>query len=109
MATIFQEQCLRCHNDAEHKGDFSLQSSASAFQDGYVEAGDAAASHLVELITPVDGKSKMPKNADPLSPGDVAAIRKWIDAGAEWPVELKLTEPSVADLNWWSLQPLKRP
>mgnify|MGYP006420845195 CR=1 FL=1 len=109
VATIFQEQCLRCHNDAEHKGDFSLQSSASAFQDGYVEAGDAAASHLVELITPVDGKSKMPKNADPLSPGDVAAIRKWIDAGAEWPVELKLTEPSVADLNWWSLQPLKRP
>jgi len=109
IATIFQQRCLSCHNDAEHKGDFSLQTSASAFQEGYVEAGDAAASHLVELITPVDGKAKMPKNADPLSPADIAAIRNWIDAGAKWPAELKLTESSVADLNWWSLRPLERP
>lgn len=109
VAKIFEQRCLSCHNDAEHKGDFSLQTSASAFQDGYVEAGDAAASHLVELITPVDGKAKMPKNADPLSQSEVAAIRKWIDAGAKWPAELKLTESPVADLNWWSLRPLNRP
>jgi mono/diheme cytochrome c family protein len=109
VATIFQQRCLSCHNDAEHKGDFSLQTSASAFQEGYIEAGDSAASHLVELITPVDGKAKMPKDADPLSPAEIAAIRNWIDAGAKWPAELKLTESSVADLNWWSLRPLKRP
>ena len=109
VAPIFKQRCLGCHNDAEHKGDFSLQTSASAFQDGYVEAGNAAASHLVELITPVDGKAKMPKNADPLSPAEIAAIRNWIDSGAKWPADLKLAESSVADLNWWSLSPLKRP
>lgn len=109
VAPILQQRCLSCHNDAEHKGDFSLQTSASALQDGYVEAGNAAASHLVELITPVGGKAKMPKNADPLSPSEIAAIRKWIDAGAKWPADLKLTESPVADLNWWSLRPLKRP
>ena len=109
VAKIFQQRCLSCHNDAEQKGDFSLQTSASALQDGYVEAGDAAASHLVEVITPVDGKAKMPKNADPLSAAEIAAIRMWINAGAKWPVELKLTESSVADLNWWSLRPLNRP
>ncbi|MGZ0169004.1 MAG: DUF1553 domain-containing protein [Planctomycetales bacterium] len=109
VAPIFKQRCLGCHNDAEHKGDFSLQTSASAFQDGYVEAGNGAASHLVELITPVDGKAKMPKNADPLSPAEIAAIRNWIDSGAKWPADLKLAESSVADLNWWSLSPLKRP
>lgn len=109
VAPIFQQRCLSCHNDAEQKGDFSLQTSVTAFKDGYVAAGDSAASHLVELITPVDGKAQMPKNSDPLSPSEIAAIRNWIDAGAEWPAKLKLTESSVADLDWWSLRPLKRP
>ncbi len=109
VAPIFQQRCLSCHNDAEHKGDFSLQTSVVAFKDGYLEAGDAAASHLVELITPVDGKAQMPKNSDPLSPAEIAAIRNWIDAGAKWPTDFTLTESRVADLDWWSLRPLKRP
>ncbi|MFT4554838.1 MAG: hypothetical protein ACI92S_000167 [Planctomycetaceae bacterium] len=109
VAPIFQQRCLSCHNDDERKGDFSLQSSAAAFKDGYLEAGDADASHLIELITPVGGKSKMPKNADPLSAAEIAAIRKWIDGGAKWPAEFRLTESRVADLDWWSLRPLARP
>lgn len=109
VAPIFQQRCLSCHNDDERKGDFSLQTSATAFKDGYLQAGDADASHLIELITPVDGQSKMPKNADPLSADEVIVIRKWIDNGAAWPAEFKLTESRVADLNWWSLRPLKRP
>ena len=109
VATIFQQRCLSCHNDDEQKGDFSLQSSAAAFKDGYLEAGDADASHLIELITPVGGKSKMPKNADPLSAAEIAVIRKWIDGGAKWPAEFRLTESRVADLDWWSLKPLARP
>ncbi len=109
VAPIFQQRCLSCHNDDERKGDFSLQSSSAAFKDGYLEAGDAEGSHLIELITPVDGTAKMPKNADPLSADEISAVRKWIDAGAKWPDDLKLTKSPVADLNWWSLQPLKRP
>ena len=109
VAPVLQRRCLSCHNDVERKGDFSLQTSVSAFQDGYVEAGDAEASHLIELITPDGAKAKMPKNSDPLSAGEIATIRKWIDAGAGWPDGFGLTESRVADLNWWSLRPLKRP
>ena len=109
VAPIFQQRCLSCHNDDERKGDFSLQISAAAFKDGYVEAGDADASHLIELITPVDGKSKMPKNADPLSTDEIAVIRTWINGGAKWPTEFRLTENRVSDLDWWSLRPLRRP
>ena len=109
VAPIFQRRCLSCHNDGERKGDFSLQSSSAAFKDGYLEPGDAAASHLVELITPVGGESKMPKNADPLSAAEIAAVREWIDDGAKWSAEFRLTESRVADLDWWSLKPLTRP
>lgn len=109
VSEIFQRRCLSCHNDAERKGDFSLQTSKAALQDGYIEVGDAAASHLIELITPVGGKARMPKNADPLSPDEITAIRKWIDSGAAWPDQFELTALPVADLNWWSLRPLTRP
>jgi hypothetical protein len=109
VVPILKRRCLGCHNDKEQKGEFSLQTAASAFADGHIEAGQSASSRLIEVITPVDGKAEMPKNADPLSAVDIAAIRKWIDAGAEWPEQLKLTAPRVADLNWWSLRPLRRP
>lgn len=109
VSGILQRRCLSCHNNDERKGDFSLQTSTSAFQDGYIEAGDAAASHLIELITPVDGKAMMPKNADPLSSVEITAIRNWIDRGASWPDDFELSASPVADLNWWSLRPLTRP
>jgi len=109
VVPILQRRCLSCHNDNEQKGDFSLQTTESAFADGYIGAGDSDSSDLVEMITPIDGKAQMPKNADPLSSSQIAAIRKWIDDGAQWPDEFKLSAPQIADLNWWSLQPLQRP
>jgi hypothetical protein len=51
----------------------------------------------------------MPKDAAPLSPDEVAAIKQWIEAGANWPEGFKLQPPRVADLNWWSLKPLVKP
>ncbi len=109
IAPIFQRHCLTCHNDKDHKGDFSLQSSETAFADGYIESGNADASYLMELITTVDGKAQMPKNADPLAEHDVESIRKWIESGAAWSDGFRLSEPQVVDLNWWSLKPLERP
>ena len=109
VVKVFQKRCLHCHSDKEQKGDFSLQSAASAFADGHIEVGDADASRLVELITPEDGKSQMPKKGEPLSEAEIADIRNWIDRGAKWPRDLQIREPEVADLNWWSLEPLTRP
>lgn len=106
VAPIFQQKCLSCHNDVDHKGGFSLQSRQSAFADGFIEAGSAANSHFVAVITPVDGKAEMPKNASPLSNNEIQIIREWIEAGAKWPESVQLSEPVVTDLDWWSLKPL---
>jgi hypothetical protein len=109
VAPILQRRCLSCHNDDERKGDFSLQTATSSFDAGYIAKGDADASYLVELITPEAGHARMPKDADSLSPKEIAAIRAWIQAGAHWPEGLVLSEPEVADLDWWSLRPLQLP
>ena len=109
VVPLLQRRCLSCHSGAEPKGEFSLQNAEAALSGGYIEPGDATESHLVDLITPNDGKAEMPKDADPLTADEIAVIRKWIDAGAKWPPGLILEEPSVDDFDWWSYRPLIRP
>jgi hypothetical protein len=109
VARILQERCLSCHNDADRKGDYSLQTAQSALADGHIVPGDSAASHLVELISTVDGKAEMPKDAEPLTAAEVEAIREWIDARAPWPPGFKLAQPKVQDFEWWSYSPVVRP
>lgn len=109
VAPVLRRRCLSCHNAESRKGDFSLQTAESAFAEGYITPGDAASSLLLEVITPVDGQATMPKDADPLSESDRQAIRRWIESGAEWPSDIELSVPQVADLNWWSLRSLESP
>ena len=109
VAPVLQQRCLSCHNEDQRKGDFSLQTSVSALAGGYIEAGDSGTSRLAEVITPVDGKAEMPKDADPLPPEEVAVIRKWIDDGAIWPANTTLQQPSLTDFDWWSFKPITRP
>lgn len=109
VAPILEKHCFNCHNEATHKGDFSLQTQATATADGFIEAGDASNSHLIELITPVDGSAEMPQDAPPLTADQIAVLTKWIDAGAAWPADVTLQEPHVDDFDWWSYQPIVRP
>lgn len=109
VAPILERRCLSCHNGEQLKGGFSLETAESAMDSGYIIAGDVELSYLVEMIAPADGKPKMPKDSDPLKAKEVAAIKKWIAAGAHWPAERKLTAAKVTDTDWWSLRPLKKP
>ena len=59
------------------------------------------------LIQYISGdKPEMPKNASPLKPDEVLAIRHWIEAGAVWPAGPTLADRREIDANWWSLKPL---
>ncbi|MEZ6127545.1 MAG: PSD1 and planctomycete cytochrome C domain-containing protein [Planctomycetaceae bacterium] len=109
VAPILTQHCLSCHGGGDPKGGFSVQQADAFFADGVVEAGDAASSHLVELITPENGSAQMPKDADPLTDAQIAIIRKWIDEGADWPQGYELKEAKVDDFEWWSYQALYSP
>lgn len=86
-----------------------MEDSESFFADGFVEPGDSAASHLLDLVSPDGGKAEMPKDADPLAAAEIAAIAKWIDDGAMWPDGFVLQEALVDDFDWWSFEPISRP
>ncbi|MDP6443276.1 MAG: PSD1 and planctomycete cytochrome C domain-containing protein [Pirellulaceae bacterium] len=109
VSKIFAERCLRCHNDVDHKGDFSLQTKKALFDSGYVERGDPAASGLLDALLPQDGQPPtMPKKAKPLTAAEVATVRRWIAAGASWPASRVIVAPEIRDFDWWSLKPIQR-
>ena len=109
VAPVLARRCLSCHNDNKTGGNLSLVDPRRLIDDGYVSVSDATQSHLVDLITPQDGRAEMPKDADPLNPQELAAISRWIDAGAAIPESYRIEPPEIADLNWWSLRPIEIP
>ena len=84
---IFAQHCNGCHQPAKPGGSYVMTSYADLFKPGEREkagivAGKAAASYLLEQITPHDGKSEMPKGRDPLKPAEIKLITEWIAQGA---------------------------
>ncbi|WP_182867166.1 DUF1549 domain-containing protein [Rhodopirellula sp. JC639] len=107
VAPVLARRCLSCHNDQKSGGGLSLVDPRRLIELGYVEVSDAPSSHLVELISPHDGRAEMPKDSDPLRPDQIAAIVAWIDSGANIPAGFRIEPATVADRDWWSLRPIK--
>lgn len=82
VAPIFAQRCLACHNARTAKGRLNLESFASLMKGGEsgeeVTPGKGDASTLYIMIE--DGS--MPQDADPLTPEQLALVKKWIDTGA---------------------------
>lgn len=117
VAPLLERRCLSCHGGSERKGGLSLATLADALKGGdggeAIVPGDPDASLLLEMIQPPAENPKarpsMPKDADPLQPQDLRAIRDWIRSGAPWPKGRTLAEVRVNDRNWWSLKPIQHP
>lgn len=110
IAPLFEQHCIRCHQPGNKKGDISLATIADLKANRHVVSGKPSESALLELVASRDGaKPKMPRQGRPLSEGEVAVLRRWIETGADWPETVVLREKAKADASWWSLQPIKAP
>ena len=108
---ILVEHCAPCHGPQRQRAMLRLDARAPALLGGKtgpaIVPGDAAHSRLIERVTAIDPRLRMPKDQDPLSPGDLAKLRAWIDAGAVWPDDVG---PNVeGDLRHWSFRPVDAP
>ena len=107
VAPIFERHCIRCHQPANTKSQLSLATFAELAANEYVIPGDPVASHLIQVVTSIDGQPPvMPKEGAPLSVDEVDTLRTWVTEGAHWPADVVIRERSKADRTWWSLQPL---
>ncbi|MBI5800871.1 MAG: DUF1553 domain-containing protein [Verrucomicrobia bacterium] len=84
---VFQANCQGCHQPAKSKGgyvmtDFKLMLGAGESKEAAVIPKSPDKSHLVQLITPKDGKAEMPEGRKPLHATEIETIRNWITQGA---------------------------
>jgi hypothetical protein len=86
---LLKNECFRCHGEKE-KGGLKLNSLAAALKGGEsgtpaVVPGKPAASELLTRLRSTDDDERMPPTGDRLKPAQIAALEKWISAGAKWP------------------------
>lgn len=95
VAPIFSKRCLACHNARTAKGRYNMETFAAILKGGEsgdaLEVGDADSSTLFALIE--DGS--MPKDADPLTPEQIAAVKNWINTGAVLDAGLSPSAPLI--------------
>lgn len=109
---ILEYNCVACHREGHDKGDLRLDEKELAFKGGSGGAGivpgkPSESSVYTTTILPADHDDLMPpaKKGGPLPKETTDLLRAWIEQGATWPNELKLTpkkaeeEPGANDLQ----------
>jgi len=85
---LLAAKCISCHGPESQEGNLRLDSRAAALQGGdrgpALVAGKSEASLLVRAVTFADPDLQMPPRQK-LSDPEIAALARWVDAGAAWP------------------------
>lgn len=97
---ILARKCYSCHGPDMQEGSLRFDDRATVVGEAdsgkhAVVAGNADASELLRRVTTEDEDERMPPEGKRLSESEVAALRSWIEAGAEYAPH-------------WSFQPVQR-
>jgi DNA-binding beta-propeller fold protein YncE len=82
VAPIFSQRCLACHNARTAKGRLNMETFANLMKGGENGVSVIAAKPGDSLLQIMIEDHSMPKDADPLTPEQIAVVKKWIDTGA---------------------------
>ncbi|MEP7364577.1 MAG: PSD1 and planctomycete cytochrome C domain-containing protein [Acidobacteriota bacterium] len=111
---LFEKECMGCHGNGLVLSKFDMRTREGLLRGGTrgaaIEPGKSAESLLVKLVDG-SGPVQMPPGdaSKRLPPDAVAAIRRWIDAGAVWPsAEAKYNWDKYSEEDLWAFRPLRR-
>src|SRR4051812_29153174 len=87
IAPLLNRRCAACHNEENAKGRYRVDTFTRLLKPGEsdeqpVVAGRPEDSELYRLLLEPDANDRMPQKADPLPPGEIALIKRWIAGGA---------------------------
>ena len=110
---LLRERCFECHGASKQKAELRLDAKSLALKGGdngaVVVAGKSGESLLWKRVSSTSDDERMPPSGKPLTAEQLAAVKSWIDAGAEWP-ESDADRAAAGDKRreHWAWQPLKR-
>ncbi|MBI3877142.1 MAG: PSD1 domain-containing protein [Verrucomicrobia bacterium] len=101
---LFVKNCYSCHGPDKQKNGLRLDLKAAALAGGdsgkVIVPGKSAESKLIHLVAGLVPDTVMPQKGERLASAQVAKLRAWIDAGANWPDEAgRLAESKKSD-HW---------
>jgi len=119
---LLEQHCIKCHGPEKQKGGLRFDTKEGAFKaaesgEKAILPGHARESRLIKLVSSQDDTERMPSRGEPLAAAEIDLLKRWIDAGAEWP-EGKASTNLVAraemivtddDRKHWSYLPLQNP
>ncbi|MCS5632428.1 MAG: DUF1553 domain-containing protein [Pirellulaceae bacterium] len=95
---ILTQHCLACHGPdaASRKADLRLDIESAALASGFIVAGDAKQSELINRINSSDNELIMPpaEHNKPLSAESKKLLTQWINEGARWEKHWAFIKPS---------------
>jgi hypothetical protein len=107
---VLAASCVKCHGPSTASGGLRLDTREAALKGGAhgpaVLASKPNESLIVKAISYADPKLSMPP-AGKLPPDQIAALTRWIAAGAPWPDYGKPGAGAEAQL--WSAKPVRKP
>lgn len=110
LKPLLKQRCYACHGALKQKGGLRLDTAAGLLAGGddgtVVLPGKPDESRLLARLTTDDPEKRMPREAAPLKPDQIAAIRAWIGAGAPAP-DAEQGEDDPRD--HWSFRPIEKP
>ena len=84
---IMERSCWDCHGERMRRSGLDLRTREAALRGGSLGAaivpGRAEESLLYRMVAGLE-EPIMPRDGDPLTVAEVAAVRAWIDEGAHW-------------------------
>lgn len=92
---VLQRACFECHGAEQGRGGLRLHERRAMMKADRQEI-------LRRVSLPRTDKDAMPRRGEPLKLHEIAALRSWIEAGAQWP-------ESVQAGRHWSYVPPVRP
>jgi mono/diheme cytochrome c family protein len=107
---ILAASCQGCHGPKAQMGQLRLDAKASAFTGGLshkvIVAGNSAESTLYQRVAGTSDQARMPMGGKPLTPAQIALIKRWIDEGAEWPDTVGAKSAEIQK-HWAYVAPVK--
>ena len=86
---VLQARCYACHGVLKQEAGLRLDTAELARKGGesglVIRLSEPTTSPLLQRVRSLDEAERMPPEGEPLTPGEIAALRGWIEAGAMAP------------------------
>lgn len=107
---VLMAHCYRCHGASQQKGGLRVDTAAGLLRGGEhgpaVKPGDVAGSLVLRVVRGAhESIPSMPYKKPPLADGELAALMRWVSAGAQAPAD----EAPERVLHWAFVPPKRRP